>query len=82
MPPLPDSAPSSIAERRRSQLDRPISLWRNGDFLLLSGGQALSDIGGAISELAFPLLALAVTHSAAQAGFMAALRALPGSIRS
>lgn len=53
------------------------ALWRNRDYLLLWGGQSLSDIGGAVSELAFPLLVLLVTHSPAQAGFVAALRALP-----
>lgn len=53
------------------------SLWRNRDYLLLWSGQALSNIGGAVSALAFPLLVLAVTHSPAQAGFVAALRALP-----
>jgi predicted MFS family arabinose efflux permease len=53
------------------------ALWRNRDYLLLWGGQTLSDIGGAVSELAFPLLVLLVTHSPAQAGFVAALRALP-----
>ncbi|HEU0027406.1 MAG TPA: MFS transporter [Ktedonobacterales bacterium] len=57
--------------------ERMSSLWRNRDYLLLWSGQALSDIGGAVSELAFPLLVLAVTHSAAQAGFVEALRALP-----
>ena len=40
-------------------------------------GQALSDLGGTVSGLAFPLLALARTHSPAQAGFAAALRAVP-----
>ena len=58
------------------------SLWRNRDYLLLWSGQALSDIGGAVSELAFPLLVLAVTHSPAQAGFAAALRALPATLFS
>jgi predicted MFS family arabinose efflux permease len=58
------------------------SLWRNRDYLLLWSGQALSDIGGAVSELAFPLLVLAVTHSPAQAGFVAALRALPATLFS
>lgn len=53
------------------------SIWRNRDYLLLWSGQALSNIGGAVSELAFPLLVLAVTHSPAQAGFVAALRAVP-----
>lgn len=61
---------------------RPESLWRNRDYLLLWSGQALSDIGGAVSELAFPLLVLAVTHSVAQAGFAAALRALPATLFS
>lgn len=56
---------------------RPVSLWRNRDYVLLWSGQALSDIGGAVSELAFPLLVLAVTQSPAQAGFAGALRALP-----
>lgn len=56
---------------------RHISLWRNPDYVLLWGGQALSDIGGAVSELAFPLLVLAVTQSPAQAGFAGALRTLP-----
>ncbi|HYA98664.1 MAG TPA: MFS transporter, partial [Ktedonobacteraceae bacterium] len=36
----------------------------------------------AVSELAFPLLVLAVTHSPAQAGFVAALRALPATLFS
>ena len=61
---------------------RPESLWRNRDFLLLWSGQALSDFGGAVSDLAFPLLVLAVTHSVAQAGFAAALRALPATLFS
>ncbi len=56
---------------------KPVSLWRSRDYLLLWGGQALSDTGGAVSELAFPLLVLSLTHSAAQAGFVAAVRALP-----
>src|SRR5712691_9900754 len=58
------------------------SLWRNRDYMLLWSGQALSDIGGAVSGLAFPLLVLAVTHSPAQAGFVAALRALPATLFS
>ncbi len=60
----------------------PNSLWRNRDYMLLWSGQALSDIGGAVSELAFPLLVLAITHSPAQAGFIAALRALPAAFFS
>src|SRR5437588_8932043 len=60
----------------------PRSLWHNRDYLLLWSGQALSDIGGAISELAYPLLVLAVTHSPAQAGIVAALRSLPSTLFS
>lgn len=61
---------------------QPQSLWRNRNYMLLWSGQALSDIGGAVSLLAFPLLVLAVTHSAAQAGFASALRALPATLFS
>ncbi len=55
----------------------PVPLWRNRDFLLLMGGQAVSLVGSQVSLLAFPLLMLAITHSPAQAGLMAALRGLP-----
>jgi MFS family permease len=65
--------------RHITPVNGPGSLWGNRDYMLLWSGQALSDIGGAVSELALPLLVLAVTHSAAQAGFIAALRALPAS---
>jgi MFS family permease len=56
------------------------SLWRNRDYLLFWSGQSLSDIGGAISELAYPLLVLSISHSPAAAGLVAALRALPGAL--
>ena len=68
--------------RQRISSGHPKSLWRNRDYMLLWSGQALSDIGGAVSELAFPLLVLTVTHSPAQAGFIAALRALPATLFS
>ncbi|HLJ80713.1 MAG TPA: MFS transporter [Ktedonobacterales bacterium] len=61
---------------------QPRSLWRNRNYMLLWSGQALSDIGGAFSELAYPLLVLAVTHSPALAGLVAALRALPATLFS
>ncbi len=53
------------------------SLWRNLDYMLLWSGQTVSSTGTQVSQLAFPLLILAVTHSPAQAGFIGALRALP-----
>ncbi len=54
-----------------------VSLWRNRDYMLLWGGQMISSIGTRVSMLAFPLLVLALTHSPAQAGLIAALRGLP-----
>lgn len=59
------------------QRTRPRSLWRNGDFLLLWGGQTVSVLGTNISQLALPLLVLAVTHSPAQAGLLTAVRQVP-----
>src|SRR5712692_2113427 len=56
---------------------RPLSLWRNRDYVLLWSGQTVSSIGTQVSLLAFPLLILAITHSPAQAGIIAALRGLP-----
>jgi MFS family permease len=73
---------NSPDQRQRIPSGHPKSLWRNRDYMLLWSGQALSDIGGAVSELAFPLLVLAITHSPAQAGFVAALRALPATLFS
>jgi predicted MFS family arabinose efflux permease len=43
-------------------------LWRNRDFVLLQAGQMLSTIGSASSQIAYPLLVLALTHSPAKAG--------------
>jgi MFS family permease len=56
---------------------RLLSLWRNRDYVLLWSGQTVSSIGTQVSLLAFPLLILAITHSPAQAGIIAALRGLP-----
>jgi predicted MFS family arabinose efflux permease len=54
-----------------------LPLWRNRDYLLLWGGQVVSVTGSQVSQLVFPLLILALTHSPAQAGIAAALRSLP-----
>src|SRR5260370_6648064 len=56
---------------------RPLSLWRNRDYVLLWSGQMVSSIGTQVSMLAFPLLILAITHSPAQARIIAALHRLP-----
>jgi len=66
----------STAEKRRN------SLGRNRDFLLLWSGQAVSTLGTSVSTLALPLLALALTRSATQAGFIAAAQAVPYLILS
>jgi Transmembrane secretion effector len=44
------------------------SLWRNREFNLLWTSQSLSDLGGAIAQLAIPLLVLELTGSAVLAG--------------
>jgi MFS family permease len=67
-----DSTTLSAAE----QAPPALPLWRNRDFLLLVSGQGVSSIGTQVSQLAFPLLMLAVTHSPAQAGLLTALRSL------
>src|SRR5713101_8567289 len=56
---------------------RPVPLWHNRDYVLLWSGQMISSVGTQVSMLALPLLVLAITHSPAQAGLIAALRGLP-----
>lgn len=53
------------------------SLRRNPDYLLLWGGGSLSVVGSSMSRIAFPLLVLEITRSAASAGLVGALAALP-----
>src|SRR5690348_2512066 len=43
-------------------------LWRNRDYLLLQGGQLVSFVGDQQQFIALPLLILALTGSALQAG--------------
>jgi MFS family permease len=52
-------------------------LWRNRDFLLLWSGQLVSFTGTQVSQLAVPLLVLALSGSPAQAGLVAAVRSAP-----
>ncbi|WP_432995272.1 MFS transporter [Dactylosporangium sp. CA-233914] len=49
------------------------SLWRNRAFVLLWSGQTVSSLGAQISSIAYVLLALALTGSAADAGWIAGL---------
>jgi MFS family permease len=55
----------------------PTPLWRNRDFVLLQSGQLLSAMGSEATAIAYPLLALAVTHSPARAGVVSFARLLP-----
>jgi MFS family permease len=51
--------------------ERPASLWRDGNFLTMWGGQALSQFGSQITELALPVLAVLVLHATdAQVGYL------------
>ena len=52
-------------------------LWRNRDFQLLWAGQAVSVLGSRTSQIAYPLLVLAMTGSAAAAGIVGFLGTLP-----
>ncbi|HZR44581.1 MAG TPA: MFS transporter [Ktedonobacteraceae bacterium] len=65
----------SISEKKPtndSSTRSVVPLWRNRDYLLLWSGQAISSVGRNASELAFPLLILALTHSPVQAGLLGA----------
>ncbi len=66
----------STEDNSEQKLSR-FSLWRNRDYMLLWSGQLVSNTGSEVSQLAFPLLILALTHSPAVAGIAGALRALP-----
>jgi len=66
-----------VAAQEEANDSSPRTLWRNGDFLLLWSGQAVSTLGSAVSALALPLLVLALTHSPAQTGFIAAVQVIP-----
>lgn len=52
-------------------------LRRNRDFVLLQAGQLFSTFGSGVSRIAYPLLTLAVTHSAAKAGYVGAMQFAP-----
>ncbi|CAG7613326.1 MFS transporter [Actinacidiphila bryophytorum] len=69
-PPSGDDPPPAVpADPTGSRhAPRPAPLWRNRDYNLWWSGTAVSGLGTHISALAFPLLILAVTGSAADAG--------------
>lgn len=55
----------------------PTPLRRNRDFVLYQSGGLLSTFGSGISGIAYPLLTLALTHSAAKTGYVGAVEFLP-----
>lgn len=59
-----------VAEPQSQAVDTLPPLSRNRDFLLLWSGQAISSFGNELSGIAYPLLVLAVTGSAARAGLV------------
>jgi hypothetical protein len=54
-----------------------VPLRRNRDFLLYQSGGLLSTFGSGISGIAYPLLTLALTHSAAKTGYVGAVEFMP-----
>jgi MFS family permease len=52
-------------------------LLRHRDFMLLWGGEVLSELGSQTSTVAYPLLILALTGSAAKAGVVGLAKWLP-----
>ncbi len=63
------------AAARRVVRSQP--LWRNRAYLALWGAKIVSASGSQMTQVAFPLLVLALTHSAATAGVAGAIRMLP-----
>ncbi len=70
-------APIDANSGARAEVSPGSSPWHNRDFVLLWSGQAMSILGAQVAFLAVPLLALALTHSPAQAGFVEAVGSLP-----
>jgi MFS family permease len=61
---------------------KPVPLWRNRDYLLLWLGQAVSSLGTRLTQFAFPLLIVRLTHSIAAAGLAYGLEQLPYALFS
>ncbi|MFL5911089.1 MAG: MFS transporter, partial [Gaiellaceae bacterium] len=57
-----------------------VPLRKNRDFVLLQAGQLLSNVGSQTTQIAYPLLVLAVTGSPAQAGIVGFARIVPWAL--
>ncbi len=53
-----------------------LPLWHNRNYLLLQGGQVVSSLGDQQQFIALPLLILALTGSAVQAGIAVSLNTI------
>src|SRR2546429_3754980 len=62
--------------KSREHESSSLPLWRNYNYLLLQGGQMVSFIGNQQQFVALPLLVLALTGSAFQAGLVMGLNAI------
>jgi predicted MFS family arabinose efflux permease len=58
-------------------MSAPVPLHKNRDYMLLWGGQVVSNLGSNAAHVIYPLLILAMTGSATAAGIAAALRTIP-----
>jgi MFS family permease len=74
---LPRSRRASLGDHLEPPSPRLTPLWRNRDFVLLQAGQLLSSAGSSLTTIAYPLLTLAVTHSAGDAGLVTFVRLAP-----
>ena len=74
---MPDSPGKVGQEHPPAFPKKPVPLWRNRDYMLLWSGQIVSSTGTRVSQLALPLLVLALTHLPAQAGLVGAMRGIP-----
>src|SRR5260221_14525385 len=61
---------------------KPVPLWRNRDYLLLWLGLAVSSLGTRLTQFAFPLLLVGLTHSIAATALAYGLEQLPYALFS
>jgi Transmembrane secretion effector len=74
--------PAGESEAATPDPATPVPLRRNRDFVLLQAGQLLSNAGTQAATIAYPLLVLALTHSAVKAGVVSFARTLPLALLS
>lgn len=68
---MPDAEADAPDDETPRDDPAPGSLWRDGNFLRMWGGQALSQFGAQITELAIPVLAVLLLHATeAQVGHL------------